>query len=539
MKFALYGMPCAGKTTLLNAINTKLKVINGSSWLNEHTDNNFSNLTKDEQKKWRIKYTKYLSNISDEHIISDGHYSFDNNVVFTKEDGEIYDVFFYLYCEPKTIIERIKQSEKNRKFANYNEIAITKWQNKEMEQLRYQCHKRNKDFYVIKANEVTANSFIDFIDNIINCDFSSYKLAVNLVNKIRSWYPFPCELNIIDGDKTFINYDSFSVCSNNYKTKVFDGNFYTGHQSYLFEKEVKSINFDYAKLNNCKINKLIWEKVCDKKFIILSSGITDIWDKLSKQFNIKNIIANPYISADTKYYVGKLLHNLDYKIKAYGDSKNDLYLLKEADEGYLYIGKYMSKSLVDTDINGISILKNTEPYILEKEEKIEKLIEICKSSSGIHGAKLAEAHLELGKKLGNNIKNIFPNKNTAILVLERGGRFFGDGLYLSFEGKFYSYDEKKDPLPIIDSNFIIIVDSVINTGKSILKLIEKLKNRNPKVQICVVSNVIQKEALEKFKDYFLFVVRVSENKFIGKRQEKQIGNIGPDTGDRLFNLLDD
>lgn len=39
MKFALYGMPCAGKTTLLNAISTKLKVINGSSWLNEHKMN--------------------------------------------------------------------------------------------------------------------------------------------------------------------------------------------------------------------------------------------------------------------------------------------------------------------------------------------------------------------------------------------------------------------------------------------------------------------------------------------------------------------
>ena len=76
MKFALYGMPCAGKTTLLNALDSRIHIVNGSAWLNKYTDGNFSRLPENEKVEWRIKYTEYLAGITDEHIISDGHYAF-------------------------------------------------------------------------------------------------------------------------------------------------------------------------------------------------------------------------------------------------------------------------------------------------------------------------------------------------------------------------------------------------------------------------------------------------------------------------------
>ena len=126
-----------------------------------------------------------------------------------------------------------------------------------------------------------------------------------------------------------------------------------------------------------------------------------------------------------------------------------------------------------------------------------------------------------------------------MLVLERGGRFFGDGLYIGFGGQLYPYNPKKDILPELRSNLLLIVDSVINTGDSILQLIDKLKETYPEMQVCLATNVIQKEAISKLKDYALFAIRVSDNKFIGKRQRVQIGNSGPDTADRLFNLLDE
>lgn len=532
-------MPCAGKTTLLNALDSRIHIVNGSAWLNKYTDGNFSRLPENEKVEWRIKYTEYLAGITDEHIISDGHYAFEDTIVFTDADGDIYDVFFYLYCEPEELLARMQVSEKNQKFTNLTVDTISAWQNQEIEGLRLQCHKRNKDFYVIQSGKITESELVEFIDAILS-GFSAYQLAIGLVDQIRRWIPHPCELNIVDGDKTFINEDSLQLCSHGFTTTVFDGNFYTGYQSYCFEKETSLLSFQYEELQNCTRNMQVWSRVCNERYVVLSSGLNSLWKRLGTQMNIPYVLASPLISADTKYYVAKILREFGYRVKAYGDSKIDLYLLREADEGYFCLGNRISRSLVDTDVSDLHLLCDPMLYILAEkgDNGIAQDIAICKSSSGIDGSRLAQAHFNLGYQLGCYIKGILPNKNIPVLVLERGGRFFGDGLYIGFGGKLYPHNPKKDVLPTFDSNLILIVDSVINTGESILRLVEKLRKNNPLVKVCLVTNVIQKDALSKLRDCILFAIRVSDNKFVGKRQKKQIGNSGPDTADRLFNLLD-
>lgn len=540
MKIALYGMPCAGKTTLLNALDGRIHIINGSSWLNEATQGTFSLLPEMEKAEWRIKYTEFLAGIADEHIISDGHYAFEDTIVFTNADGEIYDVFIYLYCEPEELLSRIKASEKNRKYADLSVGIISEWQNREIEQLRLQCHNRNKDFYVIQSGTITKRDFADFIEAILS-GFSSYQIAIDLVDRIRGWFPTPCDLSIVDGDKTYINEDSFRLCSHDFTTTAFDGDFYTGYQSYCFEKETSLLSFQFDNLQKCTLNKQVWCRICNERYIVLSAGITSLWEKLAEQMEIPYFLVSPLISADSKYYVAKHLRNLGYRIKGYGDSKNDLYLLREADEGYLCLGTRISRSLANVDTSGLRILCDTTPFVLsdESEESVAQDIAICKSSSGVNGSRLAQAHFNLGFQLGCHIRQVFPNKNIPVFVLERGGRFFGDGLYIGFGGRLYPFDPKKDALPKIKSNLVLIVDSVINTGESTLKLIEKLRTNDYTVQVCLATNVIQTDALPKIKEYPLFAIRVSDNKFVGKRQKRQLGNAGPDTADRLFNLLDE
>ena len=51
------------------------------------------------------------------------------------------------------------------------------------------------------------------------------------------------------------------------------------------------------------------------------------------------------------------------------------------------------------------------------------------------------------------------------------------------------------------------------------------------------TNVIQQQVLSKFNDYRLFAIRASSNSFVGKNQAVQTGKTGPDTADRLFNLI--
>lgn len=532
MKFSLYGMPCAGKTTIMKGL--RIPVIHGSAELNKMASGSFSDLSEAEKNALRIKYAEQLSERKDS-FISDGHYSFLYDVVFTDSDAKLYDVFIYLYCEPKMICERLRNSPKNTRFSAFSAERIKKWQDFEIESLRSECHRINKDFYVV--SNISADELQSFIDRIEN-GFSSYALAENIVSQIKSIYPEPCELHICDGDKTIIFQDSFRACTDNYVTHAFDGNFYTGYQSLKFSLEIADLSYDFDMLRTISLNDMVFSKIADKNYVVLSSGVAVLWEQLSKLLGIKNIIADTLISADTKYFVVKLLQEQGYIITAYGDGKNDLYMLKKADKGFLVIGAYLSSSLREADLSGIKLLYDRAPYILENVcSDIADNIAICKSTSDINGSRLADVHIQLGKRLGEAIGELVPNTDTAVIVLERGGRFFGDGLYTGFGGTFYSYDPKTNDMPSITQSAAVIIDSVINTGKSVLSVVNKLKKSNPHTEIYIAANVIQDNALELLRDYKVFTVRTSSNYFVGSRQSTQKDGKGPDTADRLFNYI--
>lgn len=535
MKIALYGMPSAGKSTLMSKI-TGAKVLNGSQELRRISGGEFSELSEEEKCQARIYYTEYVNSLEDELIVSDGHYSFMENVVFTEADGELYDTFIYLYCAPEVLKERYTTSEKNAKFSGESIEDISQWQDFEIRSLREECHKRNKDFYLISDNGTSNCMFYDFLD-IVKKGFSTYKMAYEIAQKIMMSHQDEETIYIVDGDKTIIVEDSYRFCCNG-KTEVFDGDFYTGYQSFLFERELQTATIDVNKITDIQINKDVYDKVGICDYVILSSGIESLWSMIAKEKNLKHVYASTYICADTKYYVVKILQKRGYKVETFGDSKIDLYMLRKADKGTLYIGKRMSRSLKNENLSGLKLIYDHSLVVLMDEEPdIMDDIAICKSNSGINGSKLAAAHMRLGEKLGKRIAEIFPEKNTAILTLERGGRFFGDGIYMGFDGDFYAVNPRKEVISAIDAERVIIVDSVINTGKSIVNVISQLKGNNPDVEIVIAANVIQNEAIDLFSEYLVFTTRISKNSFVGKNQAKQTGKAGPDTADRLFNLI--
>lgn len=533
IKYVLYGLPCAGKTTLLSGLD--ITVINGSAELNKLSSGRFSGLDEAEKTRVRVQYAKRLAEMKGT-LISDGHYAFPDKVVFTEADAKAYDVFLYLYRDPGIIRERLCGSEKNARFSKISAENIGKWQRFEIEELRRGCHKRNKDFYVV--SDISSDELNGFIQSIEN-GFGSFRLAEKIVDQIKSVYPEPCDICICDGDKTVIKQDSFRVCSNNYIIHAFDGDFYTGFQSMRFDNEIRGLQYDLEKINSIEPNERIYNDIINKNYFVISSGIGALWERLSKRLGLKNVIADTLISADTKYFIVKLLQEKGYTVTAYGDSKNDLYMLKQADRSYLNIGERISRSLANEDTSGINLIYDRSPYILDKDRSdLAEFISVCKSNSGINGARLAMAHFALGQATGRKIKAFLPGDNTAVLVLERGGRFFGDGLYTEFGGTLYSCNSKEAELPNIPQENIIIVDSVINSGKSVLEAIEKLKAANSNAEIFIAVNVIQKNAVELLRGYKIFAVRASENSFVGSRQNLQKNGKGPDTADRLFNLID-
>lgn len=166
-------------------------------------------------------------------------------------------------------------------------------------------------------------------------------------------------------------------------------------------------------------------------------------------------------------------------------------------------------------------------FEIEKDNRVNKLIAITKSNSGISGPALAKAHMELGEKLAEQFSGLDP-EDTTIVAMLRGGLFFAEGMYFKLGCKFQTYDPKKDTFVRPNTKNVILVDSVINTGKTILAILEP--------DMKVASCVINQKAVPLF-DEQLYTIRVSENSFVGADVLQQMGEKGPDTTMRLFNLI--
>lgn len=133
-------------------------------------------------------------------------------------------------------------------------------------------------------------------------------------------------------------------------------------------------------------------------------------------------------------------------------------------------------------------------------------------------------------------------KEFAILVMMRAGLFYANCIADEIEGLGYTTslilldkDEiSDDDMAFIQGKEIVIVDAVINTEKSILKLIEQLSANN---SLKVATAVIPNNSLQLFEKTNLYTVRTSDNQYKGAKVKYISNGKGPDTGDRLFNTM--
>lgn len=165
-------------------------------------------------------------------------------------------------------------------------------------------------------------------------------------------------------------------------------------------------------------------------------------------------------------------------------------------------------------------------FELEKTDEVKRLIEITKSNSGISGPKLVKAHIRLGEILGGYIE--CDPIDTTVVAMMRGGIFFAQGIYMSLGCRFQMYDPKKDSFERPKTKAVILVDSVVNTGKTIREIFTP--------DMSIACCVINEKTVADFSEH-LYTARVSSNSFVGSEIKKQAGTVGPDTTMRLFNQI--
>lgn len=346
MKIGLYGMPAAGKTTILERVDF-METFSGSQRLRQ-IEPLFSSLNEDGKSAVRKQLAAKLKEKQD--FIMDGHYAFGSQIAFTEEDGQLYDAFVYLYIDPEILRSRIESSAKNQKYLSFD---LKKWQLNEINALRHYCHMHFKDFYIVD-NPPTFHSedctvLLDFLKSIKE-GFSCRRFAEECAGKILEM-SVADDIVLLDGDKTLINEDSSSLVFS-YKTRLYDGNFYTGYQSWKQFVEFQGYSVPMLQEIPVTINKRV-EKAVTRDSFILTSGHPRVWKVIAEKLNIPAFYGQE-MSAETKHFIVRYLQDAGRKVTAYGDSMNDYYMIRQADKGYLVrrADGSLSRSLKGKDLEG-------------------------------------------------------------------------------------------------------------------------------------------------------------------------------------------
>ncbi|KAI6322194.1 hypothetical protein MCOR30_007744 [Pyricularia oryzae] len=196
-----------------------------------------------------------------------------------------------------------------------------------------------------------------------------------------------------------------------------------------------------------------------------------------------------------------------------------------------------------------------------------KLLSSPMRDASIAGPALQEAHVQAGRYMATHLVSellgleeysiphvqgvdtighrLRDEAATVIVAMMRGGEPMARGVHQVFPLAMFLH--AKQPTDLDRRNIstsvanILLVDSVVNTGKSIREFVEHIRRFNSYAEIVVVAGVVQSGAIERHGsgaahlrgvfvghgDVSMVALRLSENKYTGQG--------GTDTGNRLFN----
>ena len=135
---------------------------------------------------------------------------------------------------------------------------------------------------------------------------------------------------------------------------------------------------------------------------------------------------------------------------------------------------------------------------------------------------------------------ILNEKQTTIVALMRGGEPMAIGVNDALALAMFVHAKDPEDLELHHlkgQHTVILVDSVVNNGKTVIEFVKRVRKLNAVIRIIVVTGVAQTDAvshrgkiakeLGRDEELIVIALRLSDNKYTGSG--------GTDTGNRLFN----
>ena len=195
------------------------------------------------------------------------------------------------------------------------------------------------------------------------------------------------------------------------------------------------------------------------------------------------------------------------------------------------------------------------------DKSATKLLATRMRDAAVAGPDLREAHRRVGWYLANEFLGdvvglekrliqhvqgrpsegyqLFHEKQTTIVALMRGGEPMAYGVNDAFPLAMFVHAKDADDLKLhhLEGQLtVILVDSVINTGETVVAFVKHVRKLHATIRIVVVAGVVQdqclsegglKQRLAHHVKLHLVALRLSKTKFKGSGTT--------DTGNRLFN----
>ena len=195
------------------------------------------------------------------------------------------------------------------------------------------------------------------------------------------------------------------------------------------------------------------------------------------------------------------------------------------------------------------------------DRKMTKLLATSMRDAAVAGPDLREAHRRVGWYLANEFLTnvigleqclirhvlgretrgyrLLHEQQTTIVALMRGGEPMAFDVNDAFPLAMFVHARDGDDIKLHHLQgqlTVILVDSVVNTGRTIVEFVERVRKLHATIRIVVVAGVVQAQCvsrksliqtLARHANLYLVALRLSETKFTGSGTT--------DTGNRLFN----